>query len=73
MTEEDQATETEISNKVRQGNPLWVQLCLYLTAAVGEGGCGPQPSAPFSLPVSSGHSGLGRGMGGGTIGHEHLG
>lgn len=32
MTEEEQATETEISNKVRQGNPLWVQLCLHLTA-----------------------------------------
>lgn len=32
VTEEDQATETKISNKVRQGNPLWVQLCLHLRA-----------------------------------------
>lgn len=32
VTEKVQATETKISNKVGQGNPVWVQLCLHLTA-----------------------------------------
>ena len=32
VAEEDQATETKISKKVWQGNPVWVQLCPHLTA-----------------------------------------
>lgn len=78
MTEEEQATETEISNTVRQGNPLWVQLCLHLTAPrgrkaeqlAGGGGGGTIALDPLLSP-SSGQikveaAGAGRG-------HEHLG
>lgn len=58
MTEkEEEATETKISNKFGQGNPLWAQLCLRLTERaelqrkVGVDSCS---SALFSAPAPTG-------------------